>query len=80
MGVNPPRVSNHYDFWVYPPPEVSERCLWWQARIRGGWRRNRRIGMMGYDESAEWFGVYIWEYLNVLYPMLDAIGRKEPPP
>ena len=21
---------------------------------------------MGYDSAAEWYGVYIWEYINVL--------------
>lgn len=23
---------------------------------------------MGYDESAEYMGIYMWEYLHVVYP------------
>lgn len=68
----PPRVANHYDFWTAPPPSPSERCTWWVARIRAGWRPNARISGMGYDSTARWFGVYMWEYLRVLYPLLGG--------
>jgi hypothetical protein len=31
---------------------------------------------MGYDGSAEFFGVYVWEYLNRIGPMIHPdIGR-----
>lgn len=66
----PPRVHDHYAYWTDPPPELSARCRAWADRIEQGWRRNKRVGSMGYDQSAEHFGVYIWEYLNVIQPLL----------
>lgn len=69
----PPRVGDIEAFWGFePPPVLSPRCDWWVARINGGWRRNRRLGGWGYYESAEYFGVYIWEWINVLSPLLTA--------
>jgi hypothetical protein len=48
---------------------------WWLERINGEeqWRPNRRVRLMGYDEKAEWFGVYLWEYLEVLAPLLNRL-------
>jgi hypothetical protein len=66
----PPRVADHYLYWSNPPPSASPRCLYWVQRFEDGWRGNRRTGGFGYDEAAEYFGVYIWEYLNVLYPIM----------
>lgn len=60
-------------YWQNPPPEPSPRLAEWQAKIRGGWRPNRRINAMGYHEAAEFYGVYIWEYLNVISPLLREI-------
>ena len=77
----PPRV----DIWAFQeraPPAPSARMLWWQDRIRAGWRRNRRISAMAYTEAAEHFGVYLWEWLNVLSPMLlllEADGEAAAP-
>ena len=73
----PPRVGDRYAFWSHPPPERSARCAWWVRRIEGGWRRNRRISGMGYDEASEHFGVYVWEYTNVLAPLLATLEDKE---
>ncbi len=67
----PPRVAA-MDFWGSPPPERSARCAWWIAAIVNGWRPNKRIRALGYYCAAEWFGVYIWEYLNEIYPCLEA--------
>lgn len=73
----PPRVADVEEYWTtHPPVGPSPRCIAWVQRIRDGWRPNRRITSLGYYTSAEFFGVYIWEYLNVIYPMLDAI--REP--
>jgi hypothetical protein len=66
----PPRVSDSYLFWVTSPPELSARCAWWTRRIRGGWRPGRRLRELGYDTSARYYGVYVWEYLNVISPLL----------
>jgi hypothetical protein len=30
---------------------------------------------MGYDAAAEFFGVFIWEYLNVMAPAISEAGR-----
>lgn len=77
----PSRVDSVTAYWTEPPPETSQRCLLWQKRIRAGWRPNRRIRGLGYHEKAEFFGVYIWEYLNVLSPMLsrfDDVSSASP--
>lgn len=69
----PPKVSDRYQFWNDPPPDQSPRCRAWVEKIRSGWRPNKRISGMGYDPSAEWYGVYIWEYLNVIVPLLREL-------
>ena len=69
----PPRVADIEQHWGEPPPVRSPRCAAWVTRIRAGWRPNRRISGMGYYDSAEYYGVYIWEYLNVLSPLLDGL-------
>lgn len=71
----PARVKDHRAYWTSPPAEQSPRCAWWIDRIKAGWRPNRRIRALGYDDSAEFFGVYIWEWLNVLSPLLDEVAR-----
>lgn len=70
----PPKVDDVYRFWTEGPPEPSARCLYWLDRIGRGWVPNRRLSQMGYDSSALFFGVYVWEYVNVLSP---AIHEQE---
>lgn len=36
-----------------------------------GWRPNRFIRRYGYDSAAQWYGVWIWEYSEVIYPLLE---------
>lgn len=67
---------NTEEYWDRPPPEPSAGLLKWQAKVRAGWKRNRRINQMGYSDSANFFQVYIWEYLNVLQPMLWAAENR----
>ncbi|GGM26944.1 hypothetical protein GCM10011608_09690 [Micromonospora sonchi] len=67
----PPRVPDHYTYWAEPPPELSARCVYWLRQIERGWLPNKSIGGKGYDCTAQWFGVYLWEYLNVLYPRIS---------
>jgi len=75
----PPRVDNIQRYRSDPPPEHSRRCLWWVNRILNeGWRGNSRIHGLGYYASAEYFGVYIWEWLNVLYPLLERLTGDDP--
>jgi hypothetical protein len=65
-----------YAYWQEPPPERTARCEAWLARIAGGWRPNKRVGKMGYAEASEFFGVYIWEYRNVIRPALDVADAR----
>lgn len=53
------------------PPAPSPRLAWWLYRVVWeDWRPNRRLHQLGRDESAEFFGITVWEYCNVLYPVL----------
>lgn len=72
----PPRVTDRYAYWGEPPPVRSERCWYWMRQIDRGWRPNRAIDSHCYDCSAEWYGIWIWEYLNVLAPRLSALRRE----
>ncbi len=72
----PPRVSDVEEHWARPPQEMSARCAWWLKRIDEGWRPGRRLRTLGYYSSAEYYGVYIWEYLRAIRPLLQ---REENP-
>jgi hypothetical protein len=52
-----------------PSPARSARCDYWLYMFAQGWKRNRRLSRMGYYESANFFGVFIWEYFNILMPV-----------
>lgn len=68
----PARVDDRYRFWSSAPLDLSERCRYWLRQIERGWRPNRRISIESYDSGAEWYGVYIWEFLHVILPALAA--------
>lgn len=40
-----------------------------------GWMPSKYVRREGYDGSAQWFGVYVWEYLHVLYPLIEQRWR-----
>lgn len=67
----PPRVADATEYWTSPPPAPSARLGYWQDRIAAGWRPNKRVRALGYHDSADFYGVYIWEWINVLRPLLD---------
>ena len=69
----PPRVKDIQEYWVNPPPEPSLALTHWLQQLDAGWRPNKRIRTMGYHEKAEFFGVFLWEHLNVLSPRLLAL-------
>lgn len=71
---SPPRVPDHYTYWTNPPEEPSPRCLYWVARFKEGWRPNARISSLGYDGRAEFYGVYIWEELHILYGLPERLA------
>lgn len=66
----PQRVPDVTLYMTARPPHNSQRLDYWLARIERGWTPNRRISSFGYHQAAEFFGIWIWEYLNVLMPRL----------
>ena len=74
----PPRVGSAEEYWTHPPPEPSPRLTYWLGLLAHGWKPNRRVRAMGYDQAAEFFGVYIWEYVNVIFPLLPVKVKDEP--
>lgn len=66
----PPPVRDQNAFWSEPPPHQSKRCAWWLEQIVAGWRPNNRIRSYASGEAADWYGVFTWEYLNVISPAL----------
>lgn len=77
---NPPKVTNIEQYWTIEPPDLSLRCRYWIRRIERGWRGNKRFRGKGYHDSAEYLGVYIWEWLHVLSPLLAHKMRTDPCP
>lgn len=68
----PPRVADVEDYWADAPPVISDRCAYWLRQIERGWLPNRHIAREGYYSSAEWYGVWLWEYLNLISPALSV--------
>ena len=68
----PVPVADRYTYWTIAPPRLSESCEYWVRQIELGWLPNRRISTYGYDTSAAWYGVYVWEYLHVIYPLVES--------
>lgn len=71
----PPRVGESDQYWSEAPPEISERCNYWARQIERGWRPNRHIPDC-YCCFSEWLGVYIWEYQNVIQPLLNKAWEE----
>ena len=61
------------EYWSNPPPNPTENLIRWIGKIQSGWRPNRRIRRLGHQRSAEFFGVYLWEYVEVLCPILCKV-------
>jgi hypothetical protein len=80
--VKPPRVKDKYEYWLKPPPDPSPRCTWWLGEFAKGWQPNRRVRGEGYTGAADFYGVYVWEYLNVIAPLesqaASSGGSSEP--
>jgi hypothetical protein len=43
----------------------------------GSWQPNRWIRREGYHAAAERLGVWIWEYLHVIRPLIEERGDAE---
>ncbi|WP_280420031.1 hypothetical protein [Nocardia carnea] len=74
----PPKITDEMLYWADRPPELSERCRYWVRQLERGWLPNRRISMKCYHCSAVWYGVYLWEYLNVLAPLIASERGENP--
>lgn len=73
----PARVNHVEGCWRDRPGMLSQRCVYWVRQILRGWRPSRRISGEGYYAAAEWYGVWLWEYLHVLFPLLNALERTQ---
>lgn len=72
----PPPVEDRYEYWMGPPPELSDRCLYWIKRLhdfghpdRYDWRDIAALlhEDNDWDGNAEKFGVYLWEWFHIIY-------------
>jgi len=73
----PPAVTDPYTYWGDQPPERSARCVWWLEQIDRGWRPNRALRMEACESSAHWYGIYLWEYINVIAHRLAVYATFE---
>lgn len=72
----PSRVADVEGFWSERPEVLSPRCTYWVRQILRGWRPSRRVAGEGYHAAAIWYGVYLWEYLHVVFPLVRALERS----
>ena len=82
-GHKPPAVDDVQAYWSEPPWRLSPRVEYWLKRLTDGtWKPNRRFNGEGYHGSAEYLGVYLWEYFNIIYPVLcgDEPTIEDPDP
>lgn len=75
----PSPVADRYEYWSEPPPVLSDRCLWWLDRLNSRqWSTAELDAELpetchGYDTSAQLFGVYLWEWSNILW---HVVGNR----
>lgn len=74
----PPRVTDHYDTSLEGSGIVSDRCQWWIRQINRGWRPNRRTLRCCWDCNSEWMGIYGWEYIEYIWPLLWPPPEPKP--
>lgn len=67
-----PPVDDIQKYWQNQPPDPSPRLMEWLTRLARGWRPSCGVRALGYYEASRYYGVYIWEYLNVIRPWLDS--------
>ncbi|HEY3631926.1 MAG TPA: hypothetical protein VGL21_13540 [Jatrophihabitantaceae bacterium] len=76
-GHKPPRVADIYDYWLSPPPEPSPRLTYWLRRLdEGSWCATHRQAAEGMELMADWLGVYLWEWSNVIYPRCCEVWNR----
>lgn len=60
-----------YEYQDKQPPKLSFGCRRTIAKFKNGWKPNRRIRRMGFEEKCELFRIYLWEYHHVVFPLLQ---------
>lgn len=74
-----PHAVDPWTFWDGPPPSPSPRLAYWLRRLdEDSWHPNKYFCRESYDTRARWLGVYLWEYLHVISPVLDADAWSRP--
>jgi hypothetical protein len=77
-GHKPPAVDDEECFWIEPPPVLSPRVEYWLKRLaEGTWKPNRHFRGECYHCRTVWLGVYIWEYQNIIAPVLADLLERE---
>ncbi|MFL6096040.1 MAG: hypothetical protein ACJ71Y_11380 [Blastococcus sp.] len=78
MGAQAATLDDATAYWNDAPPAMSPRCGYWLTRHNdGSWQPNRWIRREGYHAAAERLGVWIWEYLHVIRPLIEERGDAE---
>lgn len=76
-GHKPAAVNAIEVYWSTPPPALSPRVQYWLKRLADDqWRPNKYLRAQGYYGAAAWLGVYIWEWTNLLRPLLAELEEN----
>lgn len=76
-GHKPPAVNDIQQCWTTPPPELSPRVEYWLRRVADDdWRPNKYLLREDYYGASTWLGVYIWEWINLLRPLLAELEEN----
>lgn len=81
----PPPVEDPYSLTSQPPlidfhgnepiRPRSARCRAWVGKIKRGWRPPKWIAHHGHAMRTRYYGVYVWELLNVIDPLTCPWSR-----
>jgi hypothetical protein len=80
----PPPVDDRYRYWGEPPPEFSERLIFWLEYLAENTLTRAQLRSIGsdghgYDSDAEEAGVYLWEWHHVLYHVIwNKVNERKP--
>ncbi len=62
-----------YKYMSEPPPKPSPRLEAWKWRFSIGWRLPKSVRCRGYSDVTGYLGIYVWEYRNVILPLLESL-------
>lgn len=77
MLTKPPPVDDNTAYTTKEPPGPSLRCLYWLEVIETN-KYNTLPALHILDKKSilRWFGVYEWEFDNIIYPTLNDLGIR----